>query len=471
MKADLDGYDPIIKTLAAYTAEFKPTDRALSDARICLADAMGCAMQALNFDACRNFLGPWVDGTLVPNGCRIPGTEYILDPVLAALNFGAMIRWLDYNDTFLAMEWAHPSDNLGALLPLADHISQVRGKPINIRDLLTALIKAYEIQGILALKNSFNRIGIDHVILVKIATTAVATQMLGGDMKAIAAALSQAFIDYGPLRTYRHAPNTGQRKSWAAGDAASRGVELALITMRGEPGYATPLTAPRWGVQDVLFHGKALELAQPLGSYIVEHILFKIAFPAEFHAQTAVEAAIFLHEQVKNKIDEIERIDILTHDSAIRIIDKKGPLKNYADRDHCMQYMVAIGLIYGNLTAEHYHDQAALDPRIDTLREKMHLHEEPRYSKEYLDPEKRSIASALTITLKNGVKYGPHAIEYPLGHAKRRAEALPLLYDKLRTNLFTRFSKARSEEILQKFQSPALLDMSVPHFIDLFLQE
>lgn len=467
--------DELLVKIADYTANYRtPSKEAWKVARLCLADAMGCALLALNFEECKKVLGPWVEGTIVPHGCHIPGTDYILDPVQGAFNFGAMVRWLDFNDTFLAAEWAHPSDNIGGLLPLLDYLSQngrTEGRQIfTVRDLLLAIIKAYEIQGGLALKNSFNRVGLDHVVFIKAATAAVATELLGGNADQIADALSQVFIDIGPLRLYRHAPNTGPRKSWAAADATSRGIQFALLTMRGERGYRTPLSAPKWGLSDVFFYGHPLVIDQPLGNYIVENILFKISFPAEFHAQTAVEAAMHLHPSVKDRLDAIERIDIATHESALRIIDKKGPLTNHADRDHCMQYMVAIALINGVLTAEHYTDAAAEDPRIDVLREKMHLTEEPRFSRDYLDPNIRSIASALTITMKDGKRLGPIAVEFPIGHKRRREEAIPLLFTKMEHNLKTRLPAARVQEILELFQSPEKLDATpIPKFIDYFL--
>lgn len=450
--------DELITKLAAYVVEFNdPSENALAHARYCFADALGCALLALNHPDCTKFLGPWVDGTTVPKGCRIPGTQYVLDPVMGALNFGVMVRWIDYNDTFLSAEWAHPSDNLGGILPLIDYLSQ-NGPQLTVRTLLIALIKAYEIQGAMGLQNSFNRVGLDHVILVKLATCAVATHLLGGTQEQIEDAISQVWIDLGSLRTYRHAPNTGPRKSWAAGDATSRGVALAMLTMRGEPGYLTPLSAPKWGVQDVLFQGKPLLLDHPMGSYIIENILFKVAFPAEFHAQTAVEAAIKLHPALKNQLSEIKEIDIHTHESALRIIDKKGPLKNFADRDHCIQYMVAMGLINGNLTANDYSDEAAADPRIDELRDKMVVRENSQFSRDYLDPNRRSIASTLTVTLQNGTKLEPVKVEFPLGHPKRRNEGIPLLFKKFRDNLASRLETSKVDELVALFQNPTQLD-------------
>lgn len=462
--------DELLRQIASYIANYKePSENALLHARLCLADAMGCAMLALEFEECTKLLGPVVPGTTVPNGARVPGTSFILDPILAAFNFGCLVRWLDYNDTFLALEWAHPSDNLGALLPLMDYLTRT-GKSFTVRDLLIALIQAYEIQGCLSIYNSFNRVGFDHVIFIKLAIAGLATRAMGGTEKQIIDALSQVFIDTGPLRTYRHAPNTGSRKSWAAGDAAARGIQLARLTMLGEQGYATPLSAPKWGLQDILFSGKPLKLEKPLNSYIIENILFKISYPAEFHAQTAVEAALDLHPQVKDKIQDIEKIEIFTHDAAIRIITKSGPLYNPADRDHCIQYMVACGLLYGHLKAEHYSDEASQDKRIDELREKTLVEEEPQFSKDYLDPKKRSISSTLKITFKDGKVLGPMTVEYPRGHPRRREEAIPMLYEKLRHNLVARFDKEQIDKIVTLLQSPEKLDrMNVPEFVDLFL--
>jgi 2-methylcitrate dehydratase len=403
------------------------------------------------------------------NGARVPGTDFQLDPVQAAFNFGAMVRWLDFNDTWLAAEWGHPSDNLGAILPLADYLSR-SGKKISVRDVLIAMIKAHEIQGVLALTNSFNRAGMDHVILVRIASTAVAMAMLGGSQQQIVNALSNAWIDGGALRTYRHHPNTGSRKSWAAGDAASRGVRHALMSMRGEMGYATALSAPLWGFEHVLFAGKTIELSRPLGSYVMEHVLFKISFPAEFHAQTAVECAIKLHPQVRDRLNEIEKIVIHTQESAVRIIDKSGDLKNPADRDHCIQYMVAAPLIFGELTADHYEDEFAKDPRIDSLRAKMQVVEEKRYSVDYLDPAKRSIANAVQVFFKDGTASEKVEVEYPIGHRRRRAEAVPLLREKFVKNLATRFANDRCEAIHAAFSDSTSLDaMPANQFVELFL--
>lgn len=455
--------DPITESIASYVCgPDTASDEAYQTARLCLADSLGCALLALNFPACTNLLGPIVPGTTVPQGCRIPGTEYVLDPVQGAFNIGMMIRWLDYNDTWLAAEWGHPSDNLGALLA----VGQMR-EGFTVQELFRAMIQAYEIQGVLALTNSFNAIGIDHVALVRVASAAVSTRLLGGDQEQVFDAISNAWIDGGPLRTYRHAPNTGSRKSWAAGDATSRGVWLAHMTLRGEMGYPSALNAPRWGLEDVLFDGKSITLQQPLGSYVMENILFKVAFPAEFHAQTAVEAAIQLHPQVKERLDKITSITIKTQKPAIDIIDKKGPLNNPADRDHCLQYMTAIGLIFGELTAEHYEEETAKDPRIDALRDKMDVIEDKSYSCDYLDPKKRSIANALTISFEDGSRLGPLVVEYPIGHKRRREEALPLLFKKCESNLKTQLETDKVEKLLALFQDhDRLCQMHVSELID-----
>lgn len=433
------------------------SDEAYDTARYCLMDSLGCAMLALQYAACARHLGPIVPGTVVPNGVRVPGTNYQLDPIKAAFDIGCTIRWLDYNDTWLAAEWGHPSDNLGAILAVADYLCG-QGKPVCIRDVLTAMIQAHEIQGVLALENSFNRVGLDHVVLVKVASTAVATRMLGGTKAQIIDALSQAWIDGQSLRTYRHAPNAGPRKSWAAGDATSRAVRLALITLRGEPGLPSALTAPKWGFCDVLFKGNRIRQPRPFGSYVMENVLFKIAFPAEFHAQTAAECALRLHPQVKDRLDQIDRIVLTTQESAIRIISKTGPLHNPADRDHSLQYIVAIPLIFGALTADHYEDAIARDPRIDALRARMQVVEDPRYTREYLEADKRSIANAVQIFFKDGTSTEKVEIDYPLGHRRRRAEGIPLLVKKFETNLATRLHPSQVDAILQLCQDRARLE-------------
>jgi 2-methylcitrate dehydratase len=445
------------------------SEQAYETARYCLMDSLGCAILALNYPDCTKLLGPIVPDALLAHGARVPGTSFELDPVQAAFNIGTMIRWLDFNDAWLAAEWGHPSDNLGGILAVADYLSR-HDKPVLIYDLLTAMIKAHEIQGIIALKNSFNRVGLDHVVLVKLATAAVVTYLLGGDQQKICNVQSQVWVDGQSLRTYRHAPNTGSRKSWAAGDATSRGVRLALITMKGEMGYPSALTAKRWGFYDVTFKGESFKFEQPYDSYVMENILFKISFPAEFHAQTAVEAAIQLHPQAKDRLEDIERIIIRTQESAVRIINKQGPLYNPADRDHCIQYMVAIGLIFGELTADHYEDNVAKDPRIDKLREKMIVTEDKNFSRDYLDPEKRSIGNAIQIFFKDGTASEEAMVEYPIGHHRRRQEGLPLLMKKFRDNLLTQFSLEQTDKIQQLFlEKNRLENMPVNEFMELWI--
>ncbi len=462
-------YDKVLTTIADYIHDTKiESKEAYKTAAACLMDAMGCAILSLNYKACTKLLGPVVPGTIVPYGTRVPGTSYVLDPIYGGFNIGTMIRWLDFNDTFLAAEWGHPSDNIGGILSLADYLSQTTRPDLTVHDLLTYIIKAYEIQGGISILNSFNRAGYDHVILVKLATAVVCTAMLQGNRTQIADTVSQVFVDGGPLRTYRHAPNTGSRKSWAAGDQTSRGVFLALLTMKGEMGYPSILIAPKWGLYDVLFKGKPFEFQRPFGSYVMENILLKVAFPAEFHAQTAVESAIKLHPLVKDKLDAIDKIEIQTHESAMRIINKTGPLRNPADRDHCLQYMAAIGLIYGNLTADHYEDEAAKDPRIDQLRSKMTMIENPQYTKDYLDPDKRSIANAITIYFKDGSKAGPVAVEYPFGHRRRRDEGLPMMQQKLKANLSSHFPKGHPCFELDFTKLP-FSDMLVRDFVERFI--
>ncbi len=424
--------DAVIAAIADYVYDrTPPSAEALQTARYCLLDSLGCALQALDYPACTAMLGPVVPGAGLANGTPIPGVADKLDPVEAAFNLGALIRWLDFNDTWLAAEWGHPSDNLGGILALADYLDR-NVRPVTLPEVLAAAVQAHEIQGVLALENSFNRAGMDHVILVRIATTAVAAGLLGLTRDQIANAVSNAWADGGCLRVYRHAPNTGSRKSWAAGDATRRGVWNALAAQRGAMGYPAALTTPTWGFQDALFRGRPITLARPLGSYVMEHVLFKISFPAEFHAQTAVEAAITLYPQVAQRLDAIDRVEITTHESAIRIIDKRGPLHNPADRDHCLQYMTAIGLLNGRLTAADYEDAIAADPRIDALREKMIVQEEPAYSRDYLDPDKRSIANAVQVFFTDGTSTGKEEVAYPIGHRRRRAEGIPELIRKFR---------------------------------------
>jgi 2-methylcitrate dehydratase len=467
--------DQVLVDIADYVFKYKiKSAEAYDTARLCLMDTLGCGLEALEYPACTKLIGPVVPGTMVPNGAKVPGTQFQLDPVQAAFNIGAMIRWLDFNDTWLAAEWGHPSDNLGGILAAADWLSRqavAAGKPpLTMRDVLTGMIKAHEIQGVIALENSFNRVGLDHVLLVKVATTAVVANMLGLTHEEIINALSLAWVDGQSLRTYRHAPNTGSRKSWAAGDATSRGVRLALMAAKGEMGYPSVLTAPTWGFYDVLFRGKEFKFQRPYGSYVMEHVLFKISFPAEFHAQTAAECAMALHAQVKDRIADIKKVTIRTHESAIRIIDKKGPLNNPADRDHCIQYMVAVPLIFGRLTAADYEDAVAADPRIDALRAKMVCVEDKGFSRDYHDPEKRSIANAITVEFKDGKKTGEVVVEYPIGHRRRRKEGVPLLVEKFKTNLARRFPDKQRRAILALCEDAKWLEATpVNEFVDLFV--
>lgn len=466
--------DRILSDIADYVVDYRVTSReAINTARLCLMDSLGCGFLALSYPACAKLMGPVVPNTIVPFGSRVPGTKFILDPVRAAFCIGTAIRWLDYNDTWLAAEWGHPSDNLGAILAVADYLNQksmARGKePMKVRDVLSWAIKAHEIQGILALENSLNRVGIDHVLFVKVASAAVATAMLGGKKDQVISAISNAFLE-ATLRAYRHAPQTGPRKSWAAGDATSRGVQLAFWAMAGEMGYPKALSAPTWGFQDAWFRGREVKLSRDLGSYVMENVLFKVSFPAEFHGQTALEAALKLHPAVKDRLDEIAEIVITTQESAKRIIDKTGPLHNPADRDHCIQYMVAVGLIYGEITAESYSDRVASDPRIDALREKMSVIEDTRYSADYLDPEKRSIANAVEVKFRDGSTTGRVEVEFPVGHKRRRHEAMPLLFEKFRSNMSARFPADWVEETVALFKNPETLDeMTITEFMDMLV--
>ncbi len=462
--------DPLLVQIADYAmAPLEASDLAWRTAHHCLMDSLGCALLALNFDACTRLLGPVVPGAGagMVGGVPVPGTDHELDPVAAAFSIGTAIRWLDYNDTWLAAEWGHPSDNLGAILACADYGNRVEGRALTVRDVLSASIKAHEIQGVLALENAFNRVGIDHVLLVRVASAAVATVVLGADRDHAINAVSNAWLDGGALRTYRHAPNTGSRKSWAAGDATSRAVRLALMARAGEMGYSTALSAPRHGFQDVLFGGRPVRLAQPLGCYVMENVLFKIRFPAEFHAQTAAEAAIALHPNVRGRLDTIDRVEIQTQEPALRIIDKTGPLTNSADRDHCLQYITAVALIHGRLKAEDYEDAAAADPRIDALRARMQVVENEQYSRSYLDPAERAIPNAVQVFFNDGSHTPRIEVHYPIGHRRRRAEGVPLLRVKFASNVSTRFDKARSQTLLRWFDEPdRLAAMPVHQFMD-----
>jgi 2-methylcitrate dehydratase len=437
--------------IARYVTSYEVTSaEAIDTARYCLMDSLACAILALRYPACARHLGPIVPDTIVPNGVRVPGTSHVLDPVKAAFDIGCAVRWLDYNDTWLAAEWGHPSDNLGAILALADYLGR-RGERFPVRRVLEAMVKAHEVQGVLALRNAFNRVGLDHVILVKAASTAVAAWLLGGSERQVVDALSHAWVDGQSLRTYRHAPNACQRKSWAAGDATSRAVRLALLVIGGEPGLPSPLSAPKWGFQDVLFRGNKLDIPRPYGSYVMENVLFKISYPAEFHAQTAAECALQLHPQVKDRIADIERVELTTQEPAIRIISKDGPLHNPADRDHSLQYIVAVPLLFGRLTADDYEDAVASDPRIDALRAKMTVREDPRYTREYLELDKRSIANAVQVFYKDGTSTPRVEVEYPVGHRRRRAEGIPLLLEKFRANMATLYSAAEVQALERLF--------------------
>ena len=466
--------DRVLTLISDYVKNFKiKSPEAYEAARYCLMDTLGFGLEALEYPACTKLLGPVVRGTVVPNGARVPGTQFQLDPVQAAFDIGAMIRWLDFNDTWLAAEWGHPSDNLGGILATADWLSRSGKEPLRMRDVLTAMIKAHEIQGVLALENSFNRVGLDHVVLVKVASTAVVADMLGCSTDEVVNAVSQAWVDGQSLRSYRHAPNTGSRKSWAAGDATSRAVRLALISKTGEMGYPSVLTAKGWGFYDVLFKGKPFRFQRPFGSYVMENVLFKISFPAEFHSQTAVECAMRIFQNLKSggkTAADIKKIRIRTHEAAIRIIDKKGPLNNPADRDHCIQYMVAVPLIFGRLTAADYEDGVAADPRIDDLRRKIVCVEDKRFTRDYHAPGRRSIANALTVEFRDGTRLPEVVCEYPIGHKRRRKEGMPVLVEKFRTHLARRFPAKQQKAILDLcLDAERLGKTPVNEFVDLFV--
>lgn len=475
LEAKRPDFDELLTKIARYASDFEiKSDLAYETAKYCLMDTIGTGLLALNFPACTKLLGPVVEGAeFRPLGAKIPGTSYQLEPERAAFNVGAMVRWLDFNDTWLAAEWGHPSDNLGAIWAVCDYMSRKNisqgKKPLSVKDALTAMIKAHEIQGVLALENCFNKVGLDHVLLVRIASTAVACKLLGGSFEEIRNALSHAFIDGGALRTYRHAPNTGSRKSWAAGDASSRGVNLALKALSGEMGYPSALSAKFWGFEDVKMRGAKLSIPQEFSSYVMENVLFKISFPAEFHAQTAVECALKLHDEVKDRLDDVEKIIITTQESGHRIINKTGELANPADRDHCIQYMVAVPLIFGRLRAEDYEDSVAKDPRIDALRAKMSVEVDDRYTKEYLESDKRSIANAVQIFYKDGSKSQKVEVEYPIGHKRRRSEGIPLLIKKFESNLAGRLSPKKCELINKLFADQKTLENTAfNEFSDLF---
>tara|TARA_B100001996_G_scaffold222624_1_gene171229 strand:+ start:136 stop:1575 length:1440 start_codon:yes stop_codon:yes gene_type:complete len=476
MKADRMTADQVLQDIADYVIDYKIlSEEALNTARNCLMDTIGCGLMALKYPNCTRHLGPIVPGTTVENGARVFGRSFELDPVKAAWDIGAIVRWLDFNDTWLAEEWGHPSDNLGAIMALSDYISRVNisnhKSPLSIKDVLEYMIKAHEIQGILALENSFNKVGLDHVLLVRVASTAVATHMLGGNRDQIIAALSQAWVDGSSLRTYRHAPNAGSRKSWAAGDATSRAVRLAMMTMAGEMAMPSVLSAPEWGFYDVSFKGRQFSFSKEYGSYVMENILFKISFPAEFHAQTAVECAVLLYPEIKDKLDAIDRIEVTTHESALRIIDKTGTLDNPADRDHCMQYMLAVAMIKGDLVAEFYEDSFhQQNPLIDELRSKMILTEDKRYSKDYLADDKRSIANALQIYFNDGSRTQKVEVEYPIGHRHRRKEGIPLLERKFFNSLKNTFNNDQANRIYSLcLDSEKIKNTPVNEFMDLFV--
>ena len=468
--------DRVLVDIVDYVTRYKVSSKeAYETARYCLMDTLGCGFEALEYPACTKLLGPIVPGTVVPNGAKVPGTSFQLDPVQAAFNLGTMIRWLDFNDTWLAAEWGHPSDNMGGILMVADWISRnnvaARKDPLTVRDVLTAMIKAHEIQGCIALENSFNKVGLDHVVLVKVATTAVVAQMLGLTRDEVVNAISLAWVDGQSLRTYRHSPNTGSRKSWAAGDATARGVRLALIAKTGEMGYPSVLTAKTWGFYDVLFKGNEFKFQRPYGSYVMEHVLFKISFPAEFHSQTAVEAAMTINEELLRlgrTSEDIRKITIRTHEACIRIIDKKGPLNNPADRDHCIQYMVAVPILFGRLTAGDYEDDVAKDARIDKLRDKIVCVEDKQFTRDYHDPGKRSIANALTVEFTDGKKMKEIVVEYPIGHRRRRKDGMPLLVEKFKTNLARRFPEKQRAAILELAMDAKRLEATAVHeFVDM----
>ena len=467
--------DRVLADIAEYVLDYRiESEAAFETARYSLIDSLGCGFEALEYPACTKLLGPVVPGTVVPNGARVPGTQYQLDPVQAAFNIGAMIRWLDFNDTWLAAEWGHPSDNLGAILATADWLSRTAAAdgraPLTMGHVMEAMIKAHEIQGVIALENGFNRVGLDHVVLVKVASAAVSATMMGASRDVVINALSQAWVDGQSLRTYRQFPNAGSRKSWAAADAASRAVRLAILSVKGEMGIPTVLSATEWGFYDVLFEGREFKITRPYGTYVMENILFKVSYPAEFHAQTAVECSMALHKLVKDRLDDIERIVIRTQEAALRIIDKKGPLRNPADRDHCIQYMVAVPLIFGRLGAADYEDDIASDPRIDALRAKISCVEDAGFSENYLDPNKRSIANAVRVFFKDGSSTEDIVVEYPAGHRRRRAEGVPLLIGKFQRNLERRYKKQQRDRIFDLvLDHHRLLETPVPEFTDLFV--
>ena len=465
--------DKVLADIADYADRYRVGSKlARETARLCLIDSLSCAFEALGYPACTKLLGPVVAGTIVPHGARVPGTTYVLDPVAATFNLGALVRWLDFNDAFYGETVIHPSDTISAVLMTADHLSRARvacGKaPLAMRDVLESTVKAYEIMGELALENGFGAVGLDHTILVKIAVTAVVTKLLGGTREEIVNAVSNAWIDGHALATFRRRPNTGSRKSWAAGDAASRGVWLALQAVKGEMGYPSALTARTWGFYDALFDGRRFRFQRPYTSYVIENVLFKIPYPTAFHGQSGVEAAIKLHPLVKDRLDDIRRVEVRCHNSTMVILDKTGPLHNPADRDHCMQYMMAVGMIYGTMTAEHYEDHVAADPRIDALRAKMKLAESRQYEREYHDPARRTNANSIQVFFKDGTKTPLSEVLYPLGHRRRRNEAIPVLMGKFEASVVRVFAPKRRDAILAACRDPQRLEAQpVNEFIDL----
>lgn len=465
--------DKVLVEIAQYVDRYAVKSKlAWETARLTLIDTLGCGFEALSYPACTKLLGPIVPGTIVPNGARVPGTPYVLDPERAALNTGALFRWLDFNDAFYGATVIHPSDTYGGIVPIADWVSRTRvarrKEPLLMRDVLEAGIKAYEVMGGLAIENGFTDVGLDHTILVKIGVTPVVTRLLGGTREEIVNALSNAWLDGHALAAFRRKPNTGSRKSWAAGDAASRGVRLALMAVKGEMGYPAALSAKRWGFYEALFKGKPFTFQRPLGSYVMENTLFKIPYPTAFHGQSGVEAAIKLHPLVKDRLDEIEHIDVKCHNSSMTILDKTGPLYNPADRDHCMQYMMAVGMIYGTMTAEHYEDHIAADPRIDKLRAKMKLSESAQFERDYHDPAKRSNANSIHVYFKDGTKAPLSVVEYPLGHRRRRKEGIPAVMEKFEKNVARVFAAKQRGRIMAVCLDQQKLEATpVNEFMDL----
>ncbi len=445
-------WDQALVDIADYVCDVEVESAlAFETAHDCLMDSIACGFQALDYPACTRLMGPVVPGATLPGGARVPGTSFELDPALAAFNIGCMNRWLDFNDTWLAAEQGHPSDNFGGILATADYLGRRAraegGESPTMRDVLTAAIKAYEIQGVLALDNSFNRAGLDHALLVRVASTAVVTRMLGGGRDEVLSAVSNAWIDGAPLRTCRLAPNTSSRKRWAAADATSRAVRLALIAMTGETGCPTALSAKSRGFYDVLGGGSAFRLQRPYGSYVMENVLFKAACPGEFHAQTAVEAGMTLHPAVRDRVDDVANVVIETQEAGLRILDKPGPLDNRADRDHCIRYMVAVPLIFGRLTAADYEDDVAGDPRIDALRDRMEVRENERFTKDHQDPGLRYIGNAVQVFFSDGTGTERIEVNVPIGHRERRDEGVPLLRQKIAGSVAPKLGAPQWEEL------------------------